>query len=357
MLVVDESNLVKNHMAIRSRRVMDIAEKCRYRVILNGTPISKNEKDLFSQWYLLDWRILGYKSFWSFAANHLEYDPNKPGRIRRTLNVNYLTEKIAPYTFQVSRAECMTLPNKRYTEKDFLMTSDQERHYDAVADEMIETLDEQRPATIYRMFSALQAICSGRMVDIHGKHMTSVPFFTKPEDNPRICKLLDLLPMDNEKVIVFCKYQHEIDDIASLVGSRATIFDGRLSSKKRNESLNDFRNDKQILLCNKQCAGYGLNLQFCHKMIFYSNDWDYATRIQAEDRVHRLGQDREVEIADIYAARSLDRKILSCLSRKESLVSCLKRMLNQSNGIKGDLRAWAKGVTDDGEALHTDKCL
>jgi hypothetical protein len=45
MLVVDESNLVKNHFAKRTSRIQAIGELCPYRMILNGTPISKNEAD------------------------------------------------------------------------------------------------------------------------------------------------------------------------------------------------------------------------------------------------------------------------------------------------------------------------
>ena len=97
MLIIDESNLVKNHLAIRSRRIVALAEHCKYRMILNGTPISRNETDLFNQWYILDWRVLGYQSYYAFAANHVEYD-DVTHRIRRTLNTDYLVSKIAPYS-------------------------------------------------------------------------------------------------------------------------------------------------------------------------------------------------------------------------------------------------------------------
>ena len=71
-LIVDESTLVKNKRAIRTERIIELSKKCTYKLILNGTPVSKNEADLFAQWYILDWRILGYQSYYSFAANHIE---------------------------------------------------------------------------------------------------------------------------------------------------------------------------------------------------------------------------------------------------------------------------------------------
>lgn len=355
MLVVDESNLVKNHLAIRSRRIIDIARRCKYRIILNGTPISQSEKDLYAQWYLLDWRILGYQSFWSFAANHLEYDPERKGRIRRTLHVDYLTEKIAPYSYQVSRSECMMLPEKKYYNENTDLTFEQERHYDEVLNYMLDKVSEQRPETIYRMFAALQAVISGRYVSLGGR-MITYPMFQSPKDNPRIRTLMRLLSTcyDN-KVIIFCKYTSEINDIKTMLGNKAAIYNGDLALKQRAKSLAEFSADAQYLICNKQCAGYGLNLQFCHELIFYSNDWDYATRIQAEDRVHRIGQKEEVHITDICASGTLDAKIIRCLDGKESLLDSLKQKLNKSNDVREDLRAWAKGVIDNGENIHADK--
>ena len=65
-LVVDESTLVKNHQALRTGRIINLAGHVQYKMLLNGTPVTKNEADLFAQWYILDWRILGYRSYWSY---------------------------------------------------------------------------------------------------------------------------------------------------------------------------------------------------------------------------------------------------------------------------------------------------
>lgn len=355
MLIVDESNLVKNHKAIRTRRITDLAKCCRYRLILNGTPISRNEADLFAQWYLLDWRILGYRSFWSFAANHLEYDPEIPGKVRRTLNTDYLIEKIAPYSYQVSRDECFQLPGKTYETVDTRLSEDQEAHYDDVVFNLIDQIDERRPETIYRMFAAAQAIISGLTVTDHKGHFRTQPMFSDPMDNPRIRTLLDLIEDidDSEQVIIFCKYQHEIDAITSLLPD-SLPFCGKLNHRKRQENLRSFANGTRFLVANKTCAGYGLNLQFCHNVIYYSNDWDWATRIQSEDRVYRLGQNEKVKIYDIAAADTLDQKIMRCLSRKENLEDAIKRELKLANDTKdarGKYKKWLKGMMTDGENI------
>ncbi|MGL5718037.1 MAG: DEAD/DEAH box helicase [Paraclostridium sp.] len=366
-LIVDESNLVKNHMAKRTQNIIRLAEKCKYKLILNGTPISRNETDLYAQWYILDWRVLGYKSYWSFAANHIEYDENIRGKLRRVLNIDYLVEKIAPYTYQVTKSECLDLPDKSYETIYFDLEPSQLKHYEYIKDIYLDNVDEFEETTIYRLFNALQQILSGKTVipqfeeyvtyeyegmnktkkvikkRISGTHKEN--FFNSVRDNPRIGTLLDTINSISEKVIIFCKYTDEINNIVSILNEdygegAAVAFNGDLNLKNRHINLEKFRNEARFLVANKTCAGYGLNLQFCSYVIYYSNDWDYATRAQSEDRVHRIGQDKNVHIIDICAVNKLDERILECLLKKERLIDNLKAEIEDKKDIKQALENW-----------------
>lgn len=346
-LIVDESLLVKNPFAYRTSRVTDISYACKYKLILNGTPVSRNEADLFAQWYILDWRILGYRSYYSFAANHLEMDADRPGRIVRVLNTDYLARKIMPYTYQCSKSDVLDLPPKTYTTVSFDTTYDQYVHYRDVADALIEQVDEQRPDTIYRLFGALQAITSGLRVCLSddGRHSTTTPFFDHWSDNPRVMALSYLLEeIGNEQCVIYCKYTHEIDDIIDMLDGRGISFDGRMSPESRQAAKTAFKHGgAQFLVANKTCARFGLNLQFARTEVFYNNDWDWGTRAQAEDRVHRVGQTKEVHIWDIYASGTLDSVILDCLNNKESLSQRLKRQIAKYNDAQNALRAAVQG--------------
>lgn len=81
MVVVDESSYIKGHDAMRTQRITRYSEHARYRLILTGTPMSQGYQDLFAQMRFLSPKILGYNSFYSFAANHLEYSEKYPGLI------------------------------------------------------------------------------------------------------------------------------------------------------------------------------------------------------------------------------------------------------------------------------------
>lgn len=335
-LVVDESNLVKNFRAIRTKRIIELSNHCQYKAILNGTPVSRNEADLFAQWYILDWRILGYRSYHSFARNHLEYD--EYGKVRRVLETDYLTRKIAPYTYQIRKSECLDLPSKNYRTLYFQLDEDQRYHYYEVAETLINALDDWDSTTVYRLLNGTQAVASGYLIKNvrfgRGRHLdiTDKRRFHKDLDkNTRLQRLMDYLyELEyDEKAIIFAKYTDEIDEIITYlekefgIGS-AVRFDGTISLKQRNANIERFKQDARFLVGNKQTAGYGLNLQFAHHVIFYSNDWDWATREQAEDRVHRIGQNHDVTIVDIIARDTIDERIFKNLCRKTNLVEDLK---------------------------------
>lgn len=339
-LIVDESNLVKNKMAIRTERIISISSFCKYKMILNGTPISKNEADLFAQWYILDWRILGYKSFYSFAANHLEYKKVRlpSGReimtdqIIRVLNVDYLTEKIAPYMYQIKKDEVLKeLKPKQYHMRYFFLDDLQEEEYYETKELFLFNVVDWRSETIFKLFSALQHITSGKKVlSAPEKRMRTEKMYTW-ENNPRIqCLKRTLEDIGEDKCIIFAKYQDEINDIALLLQSENKSyieFTGKISQKKRQENREKFKNHVQFMLANKQCGAYGLNLQFCHNIIFYSNDFDLATRLQAEDRVHRIGQDKIVNIYDICCKYTIDVFIANCLQNKTNLLDSFKKQI------------------------------
>lgn len=43
--------------------------------------------------------------------------------------------------------------------------------------------------------------------------------------------------------------------------------------KKRMQNLETFKTKANFLIANRDCAGYSLNLQFCHNIIYFSNSW------------------------------------------------------------------------------------
>ena len=339
-LIVDESNLVKNKFAVRTDRIIKLSKLCTYKLILNGTPISKNEADLFAQWYILDWRILGYKSFYSFSANHLEYKKVKlpsgkevvTDQIIRVLNKDYLVEKIEPYSYQIKKEEALlSLPPKHYATVGFNMPSIQRAEYEDTKNLYLFNVEEWRSETIYKLFTALQHVTSGSMVLTEPDERMKTKKMYTYNSNPRIQALIRALDdIGEEKCIIFAKYQEEINDISKMLDDKGLSyieFTGKIKQSQRQKNRLLFKGPVQFMLANKQCGAYGLNLQFCRNIIYYSNDFDLATRLQSEDRVHQIGQHQDVYITDIVCNDTIDDFIATNLQNKSDLVAAFKANL------------------------------
>lgn len=357
-LVVDESTKVKNFNALRTQNIIALSEKCEYKAVLNGTPITKNEADLFSQFYILDSRILGYSSFWTFARYHINYDTYIPNKIKSIKYVDYITTRIAPYVFEVKKNDCLSLKNKFFYKKSFFLTSEQEEHYQIIANELISELDEMKPNTVYNLFYALQSIACGFSISIDNyldknQKISREPFFTDPKENSRNKALLTIIKesIKDSKVIICCTFLNEVNEIAKILvekfgGNSYRTYTGSCNFKTRQKNLEDFEsnNDVQFLVATKTTIGFGLNLQFVNNIIYYSNDWNFGTRSQSEDRVHRLGQMKDVNIYDIVAEDTIDVRINHCLNKKENI---LKVFLELIKDKKINIKKWLSTTTSE----------
>jgi SNF2 family DNA or RNA helicase len=334
MVILDESSYIKGHDALRTQRITMISERARYRLILTGTPLSQGVVDLYAQMKFLSPKILGYSSFYSFAANHLEYSDKYPGMIVRAHNTKYLAAKIQPYVYQVTKEECLDLPPKTYESRYFTMSPKQRVYYNQAKDEILMdiTVDEFDSITIFRLFTALQQITcgfwrrEGKLIEIPSWRCDTL-----------IETIEEIAP--DEKIIIFAKFHYDITQIKARLEGKygpgcVAIFTGQLDVKTREKELERFRNGARFFLATQNCGGHGLTLNEAHYVIFYNNCFKYAERLQAEDRCHRIGQEHKVTYIDISCAFSIDDRIERALSKKGSVVRDFKREVDKVKSRK-----------------------
>lgn len=351
MVVVDESTYIKGHRSYRTRRTTLLAKKARYRMILTGTPMTQGVVDLFTQMYFLSPTILGYDSFYTFAHNHLEYEQIKlpDGRkkeskqIRSTHNTDYLAARIAPYAYQVTKAECLDLPKKVYTSYSFDLSETQQLEYLLAKQRFAEKImndDEWNPSSVpvFQLFTELQSIVCG-FLTLNGKTTTF--------EHDRV-KLLEQVVSDideSEKVVIWGKYHHCIDEITeSLIRTygenQVAQYHGLLSESRRAKEVDRWASSGRFLVGTQAAGGHGLNeLVVSSHVIFYANGFKYSERLQAEDRTHRIGQTKSCWYADLCAANTIDDRIESNLATKGfTLKSFMQRMNDlRGKGLKAEI--------------------
>ncbi len=339
MLVVDESGYIKGHYAKRTRRLTLLGERTRYRLILTGTPISQGVVDLYAQMRFLSPKILDYRSFHTFSANHLEYSERFKGMIVRAHNIPYLAARMAPYVYQVRKDDCLDLPDKIHVTRWCTLTPEQRDAYDAAKEEFLDVpVDDWGRIAIFRLFTRLQTIVCG--------HATlDDRCLVLPER--RTAAVLAAIEEvgDDEKIVIWTKYRRPARVIARALAERwgaetVALFYGDLGPEQRDGELQRWRREARFLVATQTCGGHGLTLTEARTVIFFADGFKYADRLQAEDRCHRIGQQRKVTYVSIRSDAGIDQRIEAALARKENALTAFRKQVDEVKG-RGRERAHA----------------
>ena len=326
ILAVDESTTIKNIKAKRTKAILRIGETAKYKRILTGSPITQSPMDLYSQCAFLDKDLLGFDSYWSFQGRYAIIRQTRMGnhsfqQVVGFRNLEELTDKLQRFAYRVTKEEALDLPEKIYTTRQVNLTSDQIKHYNSMKDSAVALLDSgdmvTAPEVMTRLLRLQQLLC-GYLVTDDGE--------TVEIANHRIDTMLDTIEEMEGKVIIWSRFRHDIKKIKKALvkvygsGSVVTYY-GDTSQEDRDKAIDRFQNDKEtrFFVGNAQTAGRGLTLTAATNVIYYSNDFNLETRIQSEDRCHRIGQKSKVLYVDLVVPDSIDVHIVKVLQSKITL--------------------------------------
>ncbi|RDX49056.1 hypothetical protein OH76DRAFT_1483538 [Lentinus brumalis] len=127
-----------------------------------------------------------------------------------------------------------------------------------------------------------------------------------------------------DKTIVFSQWTSMLDlceQVFARNGIRSLRYDGSMSREAREYCLKEFRRPggPKVVLVSIKCGGVGLNLVSANRVINLDLSWNYATESQAYDRVHRLGQEKEVYVKRLVVRNTIEERMLKLQDTKLSL--------------------------------------
>lgn len=299
-IVVDESLKIKNINAKRTRRIIEFGEYAQYKLILNGTPITKNVIDLYTQMQFLSPKILKM-SFNQFKNTYCEYyiRGKLKGMVKKQHNIEHLISLIEPYIFD---CDLDIEAKKMYYNYFYDVDTFQ---YSRLKNELLEGIANM---DFFVLTTKLQQ------------------FYTTYKEE----MLKELLEQMNDQVIIFVKY---LDSIPA--GANKIV--GDMNIKERKQVIDKFeRGDFKELYITYGCGSYGLNLQFCRNIIFAEHCFDYSQRIQAEARIYRIGQNYDVNYYNLWCNVGLEKMIQSSLNKKSNLLNEIKKEIEKKgeNNLK-----------------------
>ena len=286
-VIVDESLKIKNMDAIRTKRILELSKLAEYKLILNGTPLSRNLLDLWPQMEFLHPKILNM-TFAKFKRTFCNYTTitKRLGRKQLTHefingyeNIDYLHSLIDNYVY---RCDLRLNISQMYNNITYTIGSTEKSEYYDIKEKFLddEKMEFRNNNIFLEMTQKMQ----------HAYCCASDKF-----------DRLDILfeKIRQEETIIFCKY-----------------IDSRKACEKR-------YNKAKVLSYQKEA--FGLNLQDYKNMVFFDKIWDYALRMQATRRTYRTGQVLDCVYYDLTGDVGLEDMIDTNISKKVSMTEYFKK--------------------------------
>jgi len=327
LVIVDESTTVKNRKAQRTKNIVKAGELAKYRRILTGSPITKNPMDLYSQCAFLDDSLLGFKSYYAYQNRYAVVRSRSLGSRAFQEIVGYrrldeLHDKLDRFSARVLKEDCLDLPDKIYQSREVTLTKEQTTAYKQMQElalAQLATGELSTTASVLTQIMRLQEICCG--------HLRTDDGDIQPLPSKRMDEMLNVIDEMLGKVIIWATWVYDIEKIVETLRERygpesAEGFYGATPQDARQDIVERFQDpdsDLRFFVGNPKTGGYGLTLTAATNMIYYNNGYDLETRIQSEDRAHRIGQEHHVLYVDLISPGTVDEKILKALRGKIDL--------------------------------------
>lgn len=137
---------------------------------------------------------------------------------------------------------------------------------------------------------------------------------------------LESLRSSGAKSIVFSQWTAFLDLLQiplSRHGFSFTRLDGTLTLQQREKVINEFSNDKSILvlLMSLKAGGVGINLTAASNAFVMDPWWNPAVEEQAVMRIHRIGQTKSVSIKRFIVKGTVEERMESVQARKQRMIS------------------------------------
>lgn len=304
-LVLDESSLIQNHAAKRTKFILKMQPAGV--ILLSGTPTSGRYERLWTQMHLLGWPI----SRKLYEQTYVVWDyldmPGVTYRIpivRGYKNVPRLKRKMAEYgcVFMKSDEFGIDLPEQQDVITKVATTPDykkfmKDRYLVKDGKELVGDT-----SLTYRLYARM--LCG----HLNKEKLTAVG---------------DLIDSTQERLIIFYNFNAELEALEELA-EKAQRPISYVNGSRKDLAAYEQRDDS-IILVQYQAGAYGLNLQKCRQVIYFTLPESSELFEQSRKRIHRIGQRQACFYYLMICKGSVEEKILETLKERKDFTDALFR--------------------------------
>jgi len=306
-------------------------------MLMTGTPVANHPGELWALLNLLYPQT--YTSYYRFYEMFVDYSVNYQTGFKEILGVRnkeILTSELAPITLLRTKAEVLPwLPEKTYKMLPVQMTDAQARMYRdmaKLAKVALEQGDILKAPNVISKLTRLRQIAS------------TTATLDDSDESGKLDAIEELLENElaNESVLVFSQFRDTVLALYNRLTKRGisciTLMGGQKhrSVKEVVEAVQS--GEARVLIATTDTGGVGLTLTRACKLIFVEKDYNPSVNLQAEDRLHRIGQDRTCQIVSLTHPKSVDDFVEKILCKKLTMIGEILRgeaLSNINNFLEG----------------------
>jgi SNF2 family DNA or RNA helicase len=314
VIVFDEAQAIKNQESQKAHATFQL--NARFKVCLTGTPLENNVKELCS--------------IMKLALPGLLPNEKQVETLVKQGAYQVLHEKIAPFILRRTKKEYLQeLPPKTEYSIYLEMDKKQKGIYGAIVDEIKgqvyeayrEKTNAQANIIVLTALLRLRQICI--TPELLNKQFTSA--------SPKIDHMIrEIKRHIKEQVphLVFSQFTSALDILEKRLQECNITYvriDGSINTLQRKKIIDEFQQNNTIFvfLLSLKTGGVGLNLTRARVVYHLDPWWNPAIEDQASDRVHRIGQQHEVQIIRLIMKDSIEEKMIIFKQKKKDLFNAI----------------------------------
>ena len=357
IVIMDEAHYIKNHKAGRTTACQDLYAPRSF--LITGSPILNQVDDLWSLLHRVD--PDSFPNYWRFVNRYAVWGGYKGKQIVGIKHKEELNTRLAKYMIRRTKDQCLDLPEKFWIEVKVGLSPLQKKLYQqAVGELKIDMVDGADPMELDNAMTKmlrLKQIC-GTTATIEGYEDESDKLDVAVE------KAVELIEQ-GEHLIVFTQFRAVQKAFADRLATKKARQDmgkkGRLLEKipiyqlhgdvkppDRVPTVTAWANDRPgVIVCMLQVAGVGLNMTAASNQFFLDKLYAPKLNQQAEDRSHRIGQKKVVNIYHFICKGTVEDRIEQILRAKNKTFNSI---VEESDWKRAILEALQEEEDEDGKA-------
>lgn len=312
LIILDECHMLGSPSTKRTKAVRVLCKDVPHVLALSGTPLTNRPAELWPTLNIL--RPDLYPTSSVFAMTHCRPRKTPWGwEFKGATKLKKLHRDLTS-AMMIRRLKKDVLDQLPVKQRNIVLFDIEKRkEYEQAKDDFLGWMSEHNPSRLSKAEKAQRLVQMGYLKRLVGQlKMKSV-----------LSWIDAFLHGCDGKLVAFAIHKKAIAAILERYPKLSVVVDGSVTGRDRQIAVDRFQKDKRIRLFvgNIKAAGVGISLTAAKTSCFVEMDWVPGNHTQAEDRIHRIGQEKETTCHYLIAKDTIEAHLVEIIQKKQEVIS------------------------------------